>query len=179
MADGVPRLDRKLEIMAVLERMEAVTGSATKLPLTKRAVINPRDLQDLVAQLRNVLPSDINEALQIIRYRDTLVSQAQAEAARIRAEAEQSSLQRVSEAQVVKDAQAAAETVKREAEQDRQDILAEAEKQAAAKVEGADSYATEVLTRLEQELSALLTTARRGIDSLKEGRVLDETGPRD
>ena len=88
MADRGPKPETTLEIMATLDRMEAITGSATKLPLTRRAVINPKEIQDLVAHIRHALPTDISEALQIIRYRDTLISQAQAEASRLRADAE-------------------------------------------------------------------------------------------
>ena len=174
MAERGAKLQPKLGIMDVIARLEAVTGSATKLPLTRRAVINPREMQDLVTQLRNSLPADINEALQIIRYRDTRISQAQTEAARIKADAEQEALQKVSETQIVTDAQVMAENIKSEAHGQQQALLADAEQQATSRVNGADAYALDVLTRLEEELTTLLSTARGGIESLKEGRVLGD-----
>jgi cell division septum initiation protein DivIVA len=174
MPEKTPKLNGKIEIVEIIARLEAITGSATKLPLTRRAVINPREIQELVNQLRNSLPSDINEALQIIRYRDALVSQAQTDASRMRQKAEQESMQKVSDTQVVRDAKAKAQAIIEEAGKERQKVLDEAEKEAAAKIDGADRYAIEVLTRLEAEMETLLQTARRGIESLKEGKVLEE-----
>ena len=174
MPDKAPKLTAKLEIVDVIARLEAITGSATKLPLTRRAVINPREILELVNQLRNTLPTDINEALQIIRYRDALVSQAQTDASRMRSKAEQESMQKVSDTQIMRDAKIKAQALLEQAGRERAAILAEAEKEGAAKVEGADKYAIEVLTRLEEEMDTLLQTARRGIDSLKEGKVLED-----
>ncbi len=174
MAERGPKVGPKLEIVRIVERLEAMTSSATKLPLTKRAVINPREIQEMVSQIRNSLPSDINEALQIIRYRDTIISQAQTDANRMRTKAEQESMQKVSETQIVKDSRKKAEEVLAAAQQDRRALLAEAENQAKGHIEGADHYAIDVLSRLEQELSALLFTAQRGIESLKEGKVLGD-----
>ncbi len=179
MADRGPKPETNLEIMATLDRMEAITGSATKLPLTRRAVINPKEIQDLVAHIRHALPTDISEALQIIRYRDTLISQAQAEASRLRADAEREALRLMSETQIVKDAHAMAESIAEDARQKGQATLAAAEGKASSRIGGADEYALEVLGRLEEELGSLLATARRGIESLRDGRVLEQTSQRD
>jgi len=172
MPDKAPNLNAKLEIVEIISRLEAVTVSATKLPLTRRAVINPREIMELVNQLRNCLPTDINEALQIIRYRDALVSQAQTDATRMRSKAEQESMQKVSDTQLVRDARVKAQGILVEAGRERSIVLAQAEKEAAEKIEGADKYAIEVLTSLEEEMGTLLQTARHGIESLKEGKAL-------
>jgi len=174
MPERGPKLRPKLEIVDMIMRLEAITASATKLPLTRRAVINPREIQELVTQLRNALPSDINEALQIIRYRDTLVSQAQTDANRMRAKAEQEAMQKVSETQIVKDAKKMAAAITHEAQAERDALLAEAETQATIRIKGADEYAIDVLTRLDEELNTLQVTTRRGVESLKEGKVLGE-----
>lgn len=179
MADSAPRGETNLEIMAILDRMEALTGSATRLPLTRRAVINPKDIQELVSHIRKALPADINEALQIIRYRDTVISQAQAEASRLRADAEQEALRRVSAAQIVKDAQSKAAIIVEEGQKKGEAMLAEAEGRASTRISGADEYALEVLGRLESELGSLLATAQRGIDSLRTGHVPDDPPQRD
>ena len=174
MAERAPKLRLKLEVEEVIARLEAITNSATRVPLTKRAVINPREVKELVSQLRNSLPTDMNEALQIIKYRDSIVTQAQAEAARVKSQAEKEALQKLSDSQLVKEAKARAEAILNQAREEQKALIAEAENQAASRVNGADSYAIDVLTRLEEELSTLLQTTRRGIESLKEGKVLEE-----
>lgn len=174
MPERLPRLTRKLEILDIIARLEAITNSATKLPLTRRAVINPKEIQELVTQLRNSLPSDINEALQIIRYRDTIVSQAQNDANRTRAKAEEEAEQKVSETQIVRDSKKAAAEIVRDAEAERDALIVEAEQQATSRIKGADDYAIEVLRRLEEELTTLQVTTRRGVESLEQGKILGE-----
>lgn len=173
MAERGPNTRPKLEIVEIIGRLEALTGSATRLPLTKRAVINPKEVLELVAQLRNALPSDINEALQVIRYRDTIINQAQTESTRTRNKAEEESMVKVSESQIVKDAQVKAKQIIAEANEQKKQVIRGAEKEAQDKLSGADNYALEVLTRLEEEMDTLLQTTRRGIKSLREGKVLE------
>ena len=90
-----------LEALKVLEKLEALTASATKLPLTNRAVLNPADLTELCNALKKALPAGITEAQQIIRFKDSILTQAHAEAKKIRAEADEQSLTKVGDTQVV------------------------------------------------------------------------------
>ena len=167
---------QRLEIFDVLDRIEALTSSATKLPLTRRAVINPDDIQQLVGRLRRLLPSEITEAQQIIRYRDSFVQQAQTDAKRVRSGAEAEALQKISDSQVIHDARKAAEQLEEDARRKVEKTIVDAETQARARVEGADAYAIDVLQRLEEELGTLLGTTRRGLESLREGWELREDG---
>jgi len=174
MAERGPNTRPKLEIVEIIGRLEALTSSATKLPLTRRAVINPKEVQELVTQLRNALPSDINEAMQVIRYRDTIINQAQTDATRMRNKAEEESMVKVSESHIVKDAQVKAKQIIAEVNEQQEQVMRDAENAAENKLSGADNYALEVLTRLDEEMNALLQTTRRGIESLREGKVLED-----
>ena len=170
MAQGSPKLSTKIAIIEILDRLEAIAGSATKLPLTKRAVINPQEIQELVGQMRAALPEDINEALQIIGYRDSIIAQAQAEAERLRAHAQQEAQQAVSESPIMKEAEKKAEELKLAAQRQGEAVVAEAQRQAGSQASGADAYAVDVLRRLEQELDTLLATARHGVKYLETQR---------
>ncbi len=169
-----PKLRTRMEVFEILDRLEAIAGSATKLPLTQRAVINPRDIQELVSQLRHTLPQDISEAQQIIRYRDTIVKQSQDEATGVRKAAERESMEKVADTQVVKDAKSKAEEIRAQAKKDAAELISQAEEQATARIKGADEYAVDVLRKLEEELNTLLLTARRGLEALEAGRELQE-----
>lgn len=171
-----PKLRGKLEVFDILAQLEAVTATATKLPLTRRAVINPAEIHDLVARLRHALPADLAEAQQIIRFRDTFLAQSQNDAKRIRATAEQEALQRLSESQIAADAMKDAEKIKAAAQQQVAQTLVEADAQARQRIEGADAYAIEVLSKLEEELHTLLLTARRGLDTLQTGHDISSDG---
>lgn len=169
-----PKLRTRMEVFEILDRLEAIAGSATKLPLTQRAVINPRDILELVSQLRHTLPQDIGEAQQIIRYRDTIVKQSQDEATGVRKAAERESMEKVADTQVVKDAKSKAEEIRGQAKKDAAELITQTEEQATARIKGADEYAVDVLRKLEEELNTLLLTARRGLEALEAGRELQE-----
>ena len=166
----------RLEVFGVLEKLEGLTASATKLPLTNRAVLNPADLHELIAALKRALPNEVTEAQQIIRFKDSILSQAHNEAKRIRATAEQDSLNKVSETQISRDAKSTAERVITEAREQAREVLTRAEELAGQRVQGADDYAADVLEKLEGELSGLLATARRGLESLVESRETPVAG---
>lgn len=167
MAQGGPKLRMKMEILEVLDRLENIAASATKLPLTKRVVLNPQEIRELVGQVRNTLPADMNEAVQIIRYRDSIIAQAQADADRLRAGAQREAQEALSESQITKEARKKAEELKSAAQRQGRAILAEAQRQAASHASGADAYAVDVLRRLERELDTLLETARHGLQYLE------------
>ena len=159
-----------LEALKVLEKLEALTASATKLPLTNRAVLNPADLTELCNALKKALPAGITEAQQIIRFKDSILTQAHAEAKKIRAEADEQSLTKVGDTQVVRDSRANAERIIAEAREQAGEVLERAEEIARQRLQGADEYADEVLEKLEGELGALLATARRGREILMSNR---------
>ena len=162
--------DANVEALKILEKLEALTSSATKLPLTNRAVLNPADLNALCTALKKALPKGIAEAQQIIRFKDSILTQAQAEAKRIRSEADEQSMTKVSDTQVYRDARTTAEHIIAEAREQAGEVLERAEEIARQRVKGADDYADEVLEKLEGELGALLATARRGREILSRER---------
>lgn len=166
----------RLEVFDVLDQIESITGAATKLPLTNRAVLNPADLTNMVGALRRALPAEVREAQQIIRFRDSILSHAHNEAKRIRAGAEQESLNTVSETEVVRASKLTADRVMGEARERASEVLAQAEATATRRVQGADGYAEDVLEKLEGELSALLATARRGLETLAQTRDTPDSG---
>ena len=168
----------RLQVFEVIARLEAMTNTATKLPLTNRCVVNPAEMADLMARLRRSLPNDLAEAQQILRHRDAIVTRAHAEAKRIREHADQDVMNKVGQTSVVREAQKTATDVQSMADQRARDVLARAEAQAKARVADADAYAAEVLRKLEGELATLMATARRGLDVLKSGKPLDGSGPR-
>lgn len=176
-APNVPNLQARLQVFDLLDKLEAVTGAATKLPLTKRAVINPQEVQELVARLRHALPQDLIEAQQIIRYKDSFIQKAQAESKRMRETAEQEALHRISETQVMHEAQRQADELKAEARRRVEEMIARAEQQARDRIQGADAYAIDVLRRLEEELKTLLASAQRGLEVLQQGSHVEEGAP--
>ena len=134
------------------------------------------------------LPSDILEAHEILKQKESIVSQAQLEAKRVKETAEHEARTLVTESQrkhndlvgateILKSATVKGEEVNQEAVQESQKIiqaaqrqayrmLDEAEKAITTRREGANQYARETLFNLEERLASQLGQVREGIDAL-------------
>ena len=165
----------------------------TRMPGFRRKVMVEIDqlerLIDMAEQADRSVPANMQESDEILKQKDSIISQAYLEAQRIKGAAEQqaSSLtrstetefnSRVSENEVLKTAEAQAEQMREKARQEANQIIDDAQRRAqrfmgesdiaaAMRREGADQYAREVLFSLESHLADVLGQVRRGIDSLR------------
>ena len=165
----------------------------TRMPGFRRKVMVEIDqlerLIDMAEQADRSVPANMQESDEILKQKDSIISQAYLEAQRIKGAAEQqaSSLtrsaetefnSRVSENEVLKAAEAQAEQMREKARQEANQIIDDAQRRAqrfmgesdiaaAMRREGADQYAREVLFSLESHLADVLGQVRRGIDSLR------------
>ena len=170
-----------------------MAAMGTRMPGFRRKVMVEIDqLERLIVmaeQADRSVPANIQESDEILKQKDSIISQAYLEAQRIKGVAEQqaSSLtksaevefnSRVSENEVLKEAGDQAEQMREKARQEANQIIDDAQRRAqrfmgesdiaaAMRREGADQYAREVLFNLESHLADVLGQVRRGIDSLR------------
>ena len=145
-----------------------------------------------MAELRIALPTELEEAQEIVQRRDELINHALTESGRIRSSIEDERLERIQSTDLVQDArdqaqlvaatatteasevtdeaQKKADKILLDAEKTAQSIRDEAERSSQERVDGANHYAQDVLYKLEQELSQQLGSARRGIEALQTQR---------
>lgn len=140
-----------MDVMRLIDRLEALVSSGTRIPMTSRFIVDEQEFLDLVDQIRVAFPEELRQARKLSQERERLLSQAQVEADKILSSAREQASALVSSNEVVISA-------KREAEE----LLAQAKERAAEVRNDADTYAVEVLTRLEGELQRLLAQARKG-----------------
>ncbi len=165
----------------------------TRMPGFRRKVMVEIDQLERLIEMAELagrsVPANIQESEEILKQKDSIISQAYLEAQRIKGVAEQeaSSLtnaaesefnSRVSENEVLREAEELAEQMKEKARQEANQIIDDAQRRAqrfmgesdiaaAMRREGADQYAREVLFNLESHLADVLGQVRRGIDSLR------------
>jgi F0F1-type ATP synthase membrane subunit b/b' len=170
-----------------------MAAMGTRMPGFRRKVMVEIDqlerLIDMAEQADRSVPANMQESDEILKQKDSIISQAYLEAQRIKGAAEQqaSSLtrsaetefnSRVSENEVLKEAGDQAEQMREKARQEANQIIDDAQRRAqrfmgesdiaaAMRREGADQYAREVLFSLESHLADVLGQVRRGIDSLR------------
>ena len=155
-----------IEILALIDKLEEIANLGTRLPGSRKRLVNPESLSELVDQMRVTVPRDIKEAEEVLLRREDLLGQSLVEAKRIRATAESEFRSRLEENELVKEANAKAEKIMEEAQQKAQRILDIADSDATGRRSSSDQYAQDALYQLEQQIAGLLSTVRRGIDVL-------------
>jgi cell division septum initiation protein DivIVA len=154
------------DIVEIVDRIEELANSGRKLPMSKKALVDPGQLMKLVDQLRTAIPQDFSRAQEVLRKREDLLSQGLDEARRIRASAETELRSRVDDTNVLKEAQKRSDQTVADAQQKANRILEVAETEGKRRTEAADQYSQEVLYQLEQDVASVLTTIRHGIEVL-------------
>lgn len=178
-----------IDIVQIIEELESIASSATKVPgLRRRVMVDVDRLIAVGGELRTSIPSDIQEAREILRQKESILNQTQLEARRIkeaalqealstRTSAEEEKQTKVDETEILKVAEAKADQVGQQGAQEAQQIMQDAQRRAyriideaeaasTARREGADQYARETLFNLEERLAGLLGQVRKGIDAL-------------
>ena len=145
-------------------------------------------LNKVAQELESAVPSDIQEAREILKQKESVINQAHLEARRVKEAGEQEAMtisvaaqqeheSKVDETEIVRSSEAKAGDINQQALQDAQQIvqdaqrkayriLDEAETTATTRRDGANQYAREILFDLEERLASLLGQVRRGIDTL-------------
>ncbi len=155
-----------MNVTTLIEKLDDLVSSGTGVPATGKVLVDREKLSELVSQIQTSLPADLQEAQEFLQMRENLINQALTEARRIKTSSEDEARSRVKDSEVLREAGKLAEDIVVEAQQRAQRILDEADAQADARRADADKYAQATLAKLEEELSHVLTTIRRGIDAM-------------
>ncbi len=144
-----------MDILMLVDRLEAVVNSGWRMPMTSRVQIDERDVLDVLDLMRTTVPEEIKQARRINQEREKILAQAQTEANRLVSQAQERVERLVSE-----------DSVLQVAEQRAHDIVARAQEDAADVRRGADEYALDMLDRLDTELHRVQGSVRNAIDAL-------------
>ena len=151
-----------MEILDLIDKLEAMTAQAKKVPITGRSMIDADALAELIDQMRLTIPRDLHEAQEVIDRREAIVNQTMQDARRIRATAETDARTLVGDHELTKTAEQRGAAVMAEAETKAERMLNVAETEARRKKAEADQYCQDVLTHLEEQLVNVMNTVRAG-----------------
>ena len=177
-----------MDIEVIIQKLENIINDSGKVPGTQRLILEKIQLDGFLEDLRTSLPGEIREASEILRQRESIISQANLEADRtrntaqeeaetVRSSAEDESKSLLSDSEVLKQAEKKGEGIINDAQREANNIIQDAQRRAQRTVEeaekvsensrsGADQYAREALFNLEERLSDVLTQVRKGLDIL-------------
>jgi vacuolar-type H+-ATPase subunit H len=148
-----------IEIQHLVDRLESLLNEGWLIPLTSNRIINEEEYLDIIDQMRITIPVEIKQSKRVQRERERIIAQAQEEAERIVAQAREQAASLTNEHEVLRTAETKAEALLKQAQQQAEDIKA-----------GADNYVIEVLSELEEQLMAFLTTVRNGLKAVQRER---------
>ena len=146
----------EIEIQHLVDRLESLLNKSWLIPLTSNRIINEEEYLDIIDQMRITIPAEIKQAKRMQQERERIIAQAQEEAERIVAQAREQAASITNEHEVLRVAEAKTEALLKEAQQQAEDVRA-----------GADGYVIEVLSELEEQLMAFLTTVRNGLEAVQ------------
>jgi len=152
-----------VDILHLVDRLEALLNQGWRIPFTSNVVIHEDDFLDIIDQMRVSIPEEVKQARRVSAERDHVLEQAQQEADRIIALAQEQAGSLADDHEVMRSAYAKAD-----------DIVAQANRSAEVVQSEADVYVMESLSTLEEYLMRLLTTVRNGIRQVQESGVLQE-----
>jgi len=148
-----------VKLMALLDEVEQFIENSRRLPFTEKVIIDADQLLDYLDQIREALPSEMEEAKRIYRDREKIMKEAREEAEQLLEEARARMARMVENHEVSRQAQGMAEEVVAQARQIAREIR-----------QGANEYADEVLKKIEEVLEQASANLEKSIATVKNGR---------
>ncbi len=145
----------RMDLQYLIDRLETMVTSAKRMPITNKLMMDEQELADLIDQMRTVLPEEVRAARKVLRERDTIISEAQQQADEVLKTAHEQAEMLLDQEGLMAEAQARANQ-----------HLEEAMQVAQERIDGADDYAREVLSSLQQQLTRHLSIIEKGISAL-------------
>lgn len=148
-----------MNVMALLEALADELSRGAPVPLTSKRMVDADKCLDIISELRVNLPDDVRDAAVIMQKRDSILDDADAQAADIIEEAERRFEQLVSQ-----------HAITREAEMRAQEILAMAKKEAKEMHAASVIYAEDLFAEMERRVQDMLADVRKNRQDLHSMR---------
>jgi cell division septum initiation protein DivIVA len=132
-----------MDVIKLLEYLQEIVESSSKIPVTGKAVINKREVLDIIDQIINHMPDEFKKAQWVCDEKERILVDAKNQAKIFEEETIDKIRRRVEKQDLVKEAQTRAE-----------EIIASAQRDAKIMRLGAKDYADEILSQLDKEIES-------------------------
>lgn len=160
-------------IYKLLDKLERIVLEAIPIFFTNRVIINNEKIIDTADKIRASIPSEIQEAHNILKRRDEILIEAQKRANQMLADTKQQASMLLSESELLKAVQGEAEKIrqqviadcefmKKQAQEEAEMIKYNAIHESSGMKEGAEKYVESVLASLDKDLVEIHTVLRNG-----------------
>ena len=136
-----------IDILYLVDRLENLIASSRRMPLVNQIMVKEADILSIIDQMRTSIPDEIKQARRILQDKERILAQAQAEASKLKARAQEEAEEAVNREGLLRLADEKAEQIKVEA----------------------DVYVAETLRALRDHLSSIEMDIDRSILSIEKG----------
>lgn len=133
-----------MKVMDLLKELEELIDRGNAVPFSSKAMIDPEEAAEIIAEIKEELPKELAESRKIVAERKQILFEAQANADRIRDNAEKQVKDKIDSSEVLKQANAQAEKLTSAAQAQAKEIRV-----------GTQHYADKILHDLQVELKEL------------------------
>ncbi len=155
------------DVERILEELENLVLEATRVPLTKKRMIEEEPLSVLMDELRLVLPNELKHARQVLNEQQRIIQEAQQEAKRIIEQAREKAEAMVREEPIMQEAQEKSRNLLMKSQQESESIRGAADAYAAKLQKDATDYANEIFSYIEATLQKTQEVVAQGHASLQ------------
>ena len=145
-----------MEIFTLLENLEEIIESGTKVPLSTKVMVDKEELSEILEEIRMKLPDELKQAKWVKEERQRIIMDAQKEADQIVKETETKIISLVDDHEITRQALA-----------QKEEIIESADKVAREITTGTREYADALLERLEEILKEALNVVHDNRKELK------------
>ena len=136
-----------IDILYLVGRLENLISTSRRVPLTNQILIKEADILSIIDQMQVSIPNEIKQARAIVHDKDRILAQAQADANKLVAQAQEKAEEAVHREGLLRLADEKAEQIKVEA----------------------DGYVAETLRALRDHLTSIEMDIDRSILSIEKG----------
>jgi F0F1-type ATP synthase membrane subunit b/b' len=155
-----------VDVEGYLAQMEQLLAEARPVPLSASVMVNRKDFEDVIDDIRASLPEELRQSRWVIKERDEVLQGAEREAEQIVGDAKAEASRLISETEVVRQSQRQAER-----------ILEEAREQARVLRLEAEDYVDNKLANFEIVLAKTMRSVEKGRERLRGRLVSEELAP--
>jgi cell division septum initiation protein DivIVA len=145
-----------VDLLSALNELEELIETSSKVPFTRKVMVEEERLLDLLDRIRTTMPEEIRQAKWIIQEREKVLGDSQKEAMRILDDVQKQIERKADDSEVVRQAKIVAE-----------EIIAKAESVAREMREGAKGYADDILGNLQDSLGKINSQIEQGRSELR------------
>ena len=145
-----------MEIFTLLENLNELLESGTKVPFSSKVMVDVEELREILEDIRLKLPDEIKQARWVKEERQRIMSDAEQEAENLIKEAEQKIIAMVDEHVITKQALA-----------QKEEIIESANKVSKEISIGTRDYADAILEKVEDVLRETMTVVHNNRKELK------------